>query len=415
MVEREFDILVIGATGYTGRLVVEYLANHSRASSLHIALGGRTTSKVQDLANKYQSIGVLHVDVDEEHTVQEAVSKTRVVINIAGPYWTRGSVVVRACARNGVHYVDLTGEAPWVSKVIEEYDYLAYQNRACIIPCSGYDSIPADIATYLSVRALEKQLNGKQIEHISSTTAHRLVFHGGMSGGTAATLFSHFEDVPREHRRKGSGWGLSPMAAPSGYRPVPKILYSLPHIKPTVWGGYFILNSINAPIVRRSWGLRNYTLPLSKRPTFSYTEFQNTGSRVKGVLLSLGIMAALAGLAVIPPFRRFLKWLLPKSGEGPRPETLDRGGFDVINVAEGGGVVVKAKINGDGAPGHRLTSIMIVESALLLLDPKNLTEAGKEGGVLTPSVAYGDALVKALEGTGRFKFEVEVLEDKKTR
>ncbi|CCO33565.1 saccharopine dehydrogenase (NAD(+), L-glutamate-forming) [Rhizoctonia solani AG-1 IB] len=414
MVEREFDILIIGATGYTGQLVIEYLANHLRASSLHIALGGRTISKVQDLANKYQNIGVLYVDVDEEHTVQEAVAKTRVVINIAGPYWTRGSVVVSVCARNGVHYVDLTGEAPWVSKIIEEYDYLAYQNRACIVPCSGYDSIPADIAAYLAVRTLEKQSNGKQIEHVSSTAAH--TFDGGVSGGTAATLFSLFEDVPREHRQKGSGWGLSPIVAPPGYRPVPKILYSLPQIKPTIWGGHFFMESINSPIVRRSWGLGHYTLPLSKRPTFSYTEFHNTGSsRVKGALLSLGIMATMAGLAAVPPFRWFLKWLMPKSGEGPRPEVLDKGQFEVVNIAEGGGVVVKAKINGDGDPGYRLTSIMIVESALLLLDPKNLTEAGKEGGVLTPSVAYGDALVKVLEGTGRFKFEVEVLEDKKTR
>ncbi|CAE6334761.1 unnamed protein product [Rhizoctonia solani] len=345
MVEREFDILVIGATGYTGRLVIEYLANHSRASSLHIALGGRTISKVQDLANKYHNIGAVYVDVDKEQTVQEAVAKTRVVINIAGPYWTRGSVVVRACARNGVHYVDLTGEAPRVSKIIEDF----------------------------------------------------------------------FEDVPREHRLKGAGWGLSPMPAPPGYRSKPSILYSLPYVKPTIWGGIFFMNGINAPIVRRSWGLRHYQLYSSHLPTFSYTEFHNTGSRLNGVLLSLGLMTTMFGLAVAPPLRWLLKWVMPKSGEGPKPDKLDSGRFEVINVAEGGGIVVKARMDGDGDPGYRITSIMIVESALLLLDPENLTEDGKEGGVLTPSVAYGDALVKALDGTGRFRFGVEVLEDKKTR
>ncbi|QRW25543.1 hypothetical protein RhiXN_07492 [Rhizoctonia solani] len=119
MVERQFDILVIGATGYTGRLIIEYLANHSRASSLRIALGGRTISKVQELARKYQNIDAVYLDV-QRADCGEAIAKTRVVINIAGPYWTRGSVVVRACARNGVHYLDLTGEAPWVAKIIEE-------------------------------------------------------------------------------------------------------------------------------------------------------------------------------------------------------------------------------------------------------------------------------------------------------
>ncbi|KAF8747182.1 Saccharopine dehydrogenase NADP binding domain, partial [Rhizoctonia solani] len=414
MVERQFDILVIGATGYTGRLIIEYLANHSRASSLRIALGGRTISKVQELARKYQNIDAVYLDVSKERTVEEAIAKTRVVINIAGPYWTRGSVVVRACARNGVHYLDLTGEAPWVAKIIEEYDYLAHKNRACIVPCSGYDSIPSDIAAYLSVQTLERQLSGKRIEHISSNAAH--IFDGGVSGGTAATLFSFFEEVPREYRLKGVGWGLSPVSPPPGYQPVPKILYSLPYVKPTIWGGYFFMNSINAPIVRRSWGLRHYTLPTLSRPTFSYTEFHNTGSsRIKGALLSLGIMSVMAGLASFPPFRWFLKWMMPKSGQGPSLDRLDRGKFEVVNIAEGGGIVVKSWAHGDGDPGYRLTSIMIVESALLLLDPENLTEIGREGGVLTPSVAYGDALVKVLEGTGRFRFGVEVLEDKKTR
>ncbi|CAE6477947.1 unnamed protein product [Rhizoctonia solani] len=120
-------------------------------------------------------------------------------------------------------------------------------------------------------------------------------------------------------------------------------------------------------------------------------------------------------MILFPPLRWLAHKLFPKSGEGPAPENLDKGFFRVVNVAEGGDVAVKATIDGDGDPGYRLTSIMIVESALLLLDPNNFTEIGKEGGILTPSVAYGDALVKALEETGRFKFSVEVVEDRKAR
>ncbi|KAF8697699.1 Saccharopine dehydrogenase NADP binding domain, partial [Rhizoctonia solani] len=414
MSEREYDILIIGATGYTGQLVIEYLANHSRASSLRIALGGRTISKVQELAAKYKNVRAVYVDVSKEPSVEEAVAKTRVVINIAGPYWTRGSVVVKACARNGVHYVDLTGEAPWVAKIIEQYDYLAHKNKACIIPCSGYDSIPSDLAAHLALRTLEKQLGGRIPLHISSTAAH--TGNGGVSGGTAASLMSAFEEVPREQMAKGLGWELSPIPAPPGFSVLPRILYSLPHITPKIWGGYFVMSTINASIVRRSWGLRYYRAPEAKRPTFSYTEFTTiNGSPFWGILISLTVFIFGAAMALLPPFRWLVKNVLPKSGEGPSPDKLDKGYFGVVNVAEGGDVVVKATLDGDGDPGYRLTSIMIVESALLLLDSENLTEIGKEGGVLTPSVAYGDALLKALEGTGRFKIGVEVLEDKKMR
>ncbi|KAH7335003.1 Saccharopine dehydrogenase-domain-containing protein [Rhizoctonia solani] len=414
MSERQFDILVIGATGYTGQLVTEYLANHTRASSLRIALGGRTLSKVQDLAKKYQNVGAVYVDVSKEPSVVEAVAKARVVINIAGPYYSKGSVVVKACAKNGVHYVDLTGEAPWVAQIIDQYDYLAHKTRACIIPCSGYDSIPSDLAAHLALQALEKQLGGKKPESITSTAAHTT--KGGISGGTAASIFSAFEEVPREQRRKGGGWGLSPITAPTGFSALPSVLYSLPRVKPTIWGGYFVMSAINAPIVRRSWGLRYRYTSESQRPTFAYDEFMTLGGNLfSGLLISLTVFFTAATLILFPPFRWLARKVLPQSGEGPAPDKLDKGYFKVVNVAEGGDVAVKATIDGNGDPGYRLTSIMIVESALLLLDPKNLSEIGKEGGILTPSVAYGDALAKALEATGRFKFSVEVIEDRKTR
>ncbi|CAE7233000.1 unnamed protein product [Rhizoctonia solani] len=409
----EYDILIIGATGYTGQLVIDYLANHARAPSLRIALGGRTISKVQALAQKYQNVASVHVDVDDEPSVESAVAKTRVVINIAGPYYTRGSVVVRACARNGVHYVDLTGEAPWVAQIIDRYDYLAHTTKACIVPCSGYDSIPSDITAYLGLRTLEKQLGARQPTHVTSTTAHKL--KGGISGGTAASLFEAFEVVPREERFKGSGWGLSPISPPPGFSALPGILYSLPRLKPTVYGGFFFMNGINTAVVRRSWGLRKRYTPISNRPTFVYDEFQAIGGPVQGILLSLTVLFTAVGLALFPPFRWFLKRVMPSSGQGPAPDELDKGRFGTVNVTEGGGVVVKTTVDGDGDPGYRLTSIMIVESALLLLDPANLSEEAKHGGILTPSVAYGDALVGALERTGRFKFSTEVLEDQKTK
>ncbi|KAF8749793.1 Saccharopine dehydrogenase NADP binding domain [Rhizoctonia solani] len=431
MSEREYDILIIGATGYTGQLVIEYLANHSRASSLRIALGGRTISKVQELAAKYKNVRAVYVDVSKEPSVEEAVTKTRVVINIAGPYWTRGSVVVKACARNGVHYVDLTGEAPWVAKIIEQC-VINY-----VLKAASNHMVEGTIILHTRTRHALFLARGTIRFHPTcgpscasdigkavgrkDTLAYQLncctYRQWGGIWRNCASLMSAFEEVPREQMAKGLGWELSPIPAPPGFSVLPRILYSLPHITPKIWGGYFVMSTINASIVRRSWGLRYYRAPEAKRPTFSYTEFTTiNGSPFWGILISLTVFIFGAAMALLPPFRWLVKNVLPKSGEGPSPDKLDKGYFGVVNVAEGGDVVVKATLDGDGDPGTGLPLVlMIVESALLLLDSENLTEIGKEGGVLTPSVAYGDALLKALEGTGRFKIGVEVLEDKKTR
>ncbi|KAG9085320.1 hypothetical protein FRC06_003659 [Ceratobasidium sp. 370] len=132
MADKQYDILIIGATGYTGRLVVEYLSTQKAVLSLRVALGGRTLSAVQELANGHDNWEAIYVDVSEEDSVLSAVEKSRVVMSLAGPWWAHGSTVVRACARYGVHYVDITGEAHWVAKIIEEYDFLAHKTGACV-------------------------------------------------------------------------------------------------------------------------------------------------------------------------------------------------------------------------------------------------------------------------------------------
>jgi len=415
---------------------VEYLAGHARAGELRVALGGRTLSKVQALANKYPNIQAVYVDVGDEESIVAAVEKTRVVINLAGPYWTHGSNVVRACAANGVHYVDLTGESPWVARIIQDYDYLAHKTGSVIVPCSGYDSMPSDLAAYLATQALEKRISAAGLpapREIKSVAAHRA--KGGISGGTIATIFGSIETIPKEARSLGRGWGLSPTPAPPGFSHLPGILYSLPLLRPQIYGGFFLMAPVNEAVVRRSWGLRerfrlthptpssNISAPSSSRspnapgPLFSYQEFLRTPSRILGVALSITIFITAAAFALLPPLRWVAKKVLPKSGEGPSVEVLDGGWFEVVNVAEGGGMGVQCQIKARGDPGYRATSVMISESALLLLDRENLTELGKEGGILTPSTAFGDRLAEALEATGRFTIRIEDVdgEDRKTR
>ncbi|KAG8716505.1 hypothetical protein FRC09_015672 [Ceratobasidium sp. 395] len=424
MADKAYDLLIIGATGYTGRLVVEYLTTRKASLSLRIALGGRTLSKVQKIAKNNENWEAIYVDVSEEDGVLSAVEKSRVVMSLAGPWWAHGSTVVRACARYGVHYVDITGESHWVAKIIEDYDYLAHKTGACIIPCAGFDSIPSDLATYLSIKTLEKRVSGPGPLSVKSSGAHRWKFPG-FSGGSIATVRSRFEEVPLEKRNAGNGWKLSPIPAPPGFSRLPKFLYTLPHIRPPVYGGFFMMAPVNEPIVRRSWGLRELQrrekairtgLSPWPAPTFSYEEFMATSNWVSGILHSLTVFASSLALALAGPLARWaMERFLPARGEGPPRDKLDQGWFELTNVSEAEGVVVKSMIRGNGDPAYYLTAWMVTECAIMLMDESNLTELGRQGGILTATTAFGDRLAPALEATGKFETSSEVLEQEEGR
>ncbi|QRV84407.1 hypothetical protein RhiJN_12423 [Ceratobasidium sp. AG-Ba] len=425
MTHQDLDILIIGATGYTGRLVVAYLAAHKLASSLRVALGGRTISKVKELTFEHDNFKAIFVDLNDGGSVLAAVSKAKVVINLAGPYWPRGSIVVRACALHGVHYVDLAGEPHWQAEIIEKYDFLSYKNKACIVPCSGFDSIPSDLACFLATQTLEREvrkLNVSKRAHMASTSVFRGT--GSLSGGTVATMFNHLEAVPKEKRFAGSGWSLSPIPGPQRFWNIPNILYSLPAIRPTVYGGFFPMSTVNEPLVRRSWGLRekyrreqavNLSSTVHHVPTFSYSEFMATPGPLSGIFISLLIFMVEISLALFSPVRWIAKKFLPKPGEGPSEKALKEGWFEVVNVTHAGGLYAKSIVKGNGDPGYGLTS---VECAILLLDHSNLTPVAREGGILTPTTAFGDKLAHALVATGKFEIGSELLtgqESKKTR
>ncbi|QRV84405.1 hypothetical protein RhiJN_12421 [Ceratobasidium sp. AG-Ba] len=178
------------------------------------------------------------------------------------------------------------------------------------------------------------------------------------------------------------------------------------------------MSPTNEPIVRRSWGLRKIN-GLTAATGFSYEEFATTKSAFRGIATSLTWFVFGLSMALIPPVRWLMKQILPSSGGGPPRDKLEQGWFEVVNVSEARGVVAKSTLKGKrGDPGYFLTSWMIFESALLLLDPNNLTPLGRQGGILTPSIAFGNRLVEALEATGRFEATSEIVgneESKKTR
>ncbi|KAK7691924.1 hypothetical protein QCA50_005329 [Cerrena zonata] len=431
------DILVLGATGFTGRLITQYLYSHPDRSSFSLALGARSQHKLAQLKQELgldDSVKTFQVDVLDEHQVEEVVKQVQVVINTVGPFYKWGTYVVQACARNGTHYVDITGETHWIRDIIEVYDYLATKTHAIIIPSSGMDSMPSDLSVYLSNKTL-KTLVGPDTMIDESTSAFDVLW--GASGGSIATLLSSLEDVPKLKRAMArTNFVLSNLKGV--VQPLPRLLYTLPFTSPPTWGSIFIMGTVNRMIVQRTWGLkelwsRTHTEhPETERkqftygPQFKYSEFRVAKSKAGGVLASLGLIFGMLSL-LIPPLRWLLKKVGPQSGEGPSPELQKNGWLKVTNITSSVATPttpqrhVRTTINGSGDPGYALTSIMIAESALsILLNYSELTPLAHEGGILTPASALGDVIVRRLERSGKFRFESEIIvcgevEEKKER
>jgi len=411
------DILVLGATGFTGQLVTRYLNEHPDRTSFTFALAARSKSKLNALVENLQlnaQIPMMVVDVTKEDQVEDAVKTARVIINTVGPYWTWGTPVVRACARNGVHYVDLTGETAWIKDIIEQVDLLASKNGAVIIPSCGYDSIPSDLSAYLSIKTLKARL-GPDTEAGESVTSHKL--KGGISLGTLSTIYTYSTEVPRPKIIAAfRDHSISP--AFGAKSPRSKLLYMMPHITPRITGGYFLMSGPNRSIVLRTRGLIDITPSMKDMhygPTFTYEEFLVTSNWVTGILLSVFLFS----FGFLLSSSKFVQWLFKRcvvdTHSNPTYEAMQKNSLKLTNVTSSVATSAKPemtaktviKIRGD--PGYLCTSVMLAECALALRDTSKLTLLGKQGGVLTAVSALGDELVTRLDISGRFQFESSII------
>ncbi|KAF8190797.1 Saccharopine dehydrogenase-domain-containing protein [Pholiota molesta] len=434
------DILVLGATGYTGQLVTRYLSAHPQRSQFTLALGARSPQKLKKLVQQLNlpaSVKAVQVDVTKEDEIEAAVKQTRVVINTVGPYWLWGTPVVRSCVRNGVHYVDLTGEPAFVYKIVHELDYYATKTGAIIVPACGFDSIPSDVSAYLAnktLKSLGASSTGEYLNPGTSRSAHE--FRGGISGGTIASLMTYLDKTPKRIMKEaGRPYSTSPII---GVRPAFRFLYDLPvpNAK-TLNGAIFFMAQSNRAIVQRTFGLFELqkqekkdkeSAVLSYGPQFVYDEFMVTPGPVSAMLFTVALFVGF-GMLLFKPIRNLVHKFLPQSGEGPTDEYMQKGFFKVTNIttaASSPSVKVKTVIKGNGDPGYLLTALMISESALcFLLPPASASKTAvaqkdnihalpalaRQGGVLTAMTAFGDELIHRLEETGKFEFSSSVVED----
>jgi saccharopine dehydrogenase (NAD+, L-glutamate forming) len=386
---RAHDIVVFGATGFTGGLTAEYLARHAPAT-VRWALAGRNRSKLDEVRQRLLKINpalaelpLLEADVGDAKSLRRVAESARVVITTVGPYLMYGEPLVAACAAAGTDYVDLTGEPEFVDRMWLSYHEQAKRSGARIVHCCGFDSIPHDLGALFTVQQLP--------DNVPLRVEGFVRAGGTFSAGTfhsAINAMSRLREAGRTLKER-----IAREGRPSGRR----IGSAGRHARrePAAGGWAVPMPTIDPQIVKRSASqLDRYG------PDFRYSHFMVL-KRLTQVAMLAGGVGAVVALAQLPTTKR---WLMSKkqSGEGPSEEKRAKSWFRVRFIGEGGGKRVVTEVSG-GDPGYGETSKMLAESALCLA----CDELPKVSGQLTTAVAMGDALMQRLQKAG---IEFKVLE-----
>ncbi|MDF1666854.1 MAG: saccharopine dehydrogenase NADP-binding domain-containing protein [Planctomycetota bacterium] len=399
--KRRFDIVLWGASGFTGRLVAQYLFDHG-PKDLRWALAGRNKSKLETirtgLGASADSIPILLGDSGDRESLIEMARETTVVCSTVGPYMKYGSDLVAACVETKTHYCDLTGETPWIRQMIDTHHEAAKQNGTRIVHCCGFDSIPSDMGVFmLGEEALRR---GQTLNEIKAYVGE---MKGGVSGGTVASLIGILEDAknPEMRRVLGNPYGLNPAGETKGPDKSDQMSVGFDSdLK--MWTAPFVMAAINTRIARRSLALRGH--PYGK--DLRYSEAMSTGRGSRGWLragmTTFGLGAFVVSLK-LPLVNRLVHKFLPKPGEGPSKEDRENGFFVMRIIGKGEDKdgqpqTLFGRVEGKQDPGYGETAKMLSESALCLaFDQENLP---KIAGVLTPSTAMGTVLLERLRRAG---------------
>jgi short subunit dehydrogenase-like uncharacterized protein len=400
---RDVDVVLLGATGFAGRLTAEHLASRLPAGTA-VGLAGRDETKLHRLRD---ALGVsasdwplLVVDVDRPASVEAMAERATVVATTVGPYVKYGLPVVEACARAGTHYADLTGEVLFVRRSADAVHDRAVSTGARIVHACGFDAVPSDLGVFTLHEAATAQSAGDLTETAMTLTDVR----GGISGGTFATMADQVAEVRSSaaaRRLVADPYALSPDrdAEPdrtvSGWRSERDAVRITRDPDGGRWLAPFVMATYNTRIVRRSNALLGYAY--GRR--FRYQEWLGVGGGgPKGLAVATAATAgtaALAGGLMFGPTRSLLERAMPAPGEGPSERTRANGRFTCefrAMTAEGARLLGRFAAHGD--PGYAATAVMLGESALALaLDGDDLPDAA---GVLTPAAGIGRPLVNRL-------------------
>ncbi|PTU30746.1 saccharopine dehydrogenase family protein [Stenotrophobium rhamnosiphilum] len=379
---RKFDIVIFGATGFTGGLTAEYLARNA-GSKLRWALAGRSEAKLKLVRERLVEINpaladldLLQADVDDVDSIKEIAGSSKVVITTVGPYIRYGEPLVAACAAAGTDYVDLTGEPEFVDLMWLRYHELARSTGARIVNCCGFDSIPHDLGAYFTVQQLPQDVPLKVEGFVRAG--------GTFSGGTlhsAVTAFSRLREYEkvRKARRDREGYPVDRKISSTRQRI---------HYQRELGAWAVPMPTIDPQMVRRSAVADD-----RYGPSFSYGHYVLVKKIVRVAALVGGVGAIFAGAQIKFTREQLLKLKAP--GDGPDEAQRQKGWFRVRFIGQGGGKKVVTEVSG-GDPGYGETSKMLAESALCLAQDR----LPRKAGVVTPAQAMGGALIERLQAAG---------------
>ena len=388
MSDKNFDVVVYGATGFTGKLVVEYMLNqYGSDQSISWAMAGRSHEKliaVRDALGVSPDIPLLTVDSDDEESIKQMVQQAQCVLTTVGPYQLYGPNIVKHCVANGTDYVDLCGEPGWMHEMINEYAEEAKDSGARIVFSCGFDSIPFDLGVYF----LQKEVIAQHGIPASNIRGRVRAMNGEFSGGTAASLSATMASL----KQKPELFAVlaNPFALSNGFTGPEQAQDSKAVFdeKLETWVAPFFMAPINTKNVHRSNALMNHMYG----EDFCYNEMwiQGPGEEGKAAAEYVGSINPLADA--------------PAPDEGPSKESRENGNYDVLFCADlADGSSIHAAVSGDMDPGYGSTSKMIAESAICLV--KECPEL--PGGIYTPAPAMGEKLIARLQASAGLTFKIE--------
>jgi short subunit dehydrogenase-like uncharacterized protein len=400
MSSREYSIVLLGATGYTGKLCAEHITKHL-PTNLKWAIAGRSVDKLKDVVNDLMKLNadrkqpdVLPVNLNEEE-LNKLASRTQILLNCVGPYHLYSTPVVAACAEHGTHYLDVTGETPWVREMVQKYHETAKANKAILIPEIGIESAPSDLLAYINVSTIRNSLNCG----VRDVTCSARMSAAGFSGGTLATALGIMDQYSTSEVRKAmKPFSLSP--APPPRRASSRTLLSR-LLGPFSYPGLGLLTTSvgaapNVAIVHRSSGL----MPQFYGKDFQFSEYYPVSTYAFGVLVHFAIVFASLFVA-IKPVRSLVRRFVTQPGQGPTAEAFatDVLDFRAIAVAEdtkdGTEKRAMAKMRYEGGM-YYFTGLLLAEAAMVLLENDDDLVNKLGGGLLTPA-CLGDSFIERLQ------------------
>ncbi|KAL4780159.1 Saccharopine dehydrogenase-domain-containing protein [Aspergillus varians] len=407
---REFDIVVLGPTGYTGKYCAKHIVQNL-PTNLKWALAGRSQQKIEGVAQELKKLNpdradpeIVSVQLDTEE-LRSLAERTKVIINCVGPYHIYSTPVVEACANTGTHYLDATGETPWVKQTVDRYHETAKSNGTLVIHCVGIESAPADILAWAVVKEVREKLSCHTRE---ITGAIHEIKSSGASGGTLASILTCIEDFSKTHLLNSTqpfSLAASPPSKVISSEPFMAKLLGVRDVR-----GLGVLTKsptdfCDVTIVHRSSTL----MPEFYGPRFYFRQYLHVRNTFIGILFHFAFLIGMA-LLMLPPVRWLVKKMIYAPGSGP---TIDSGRNDrceyraIATPDQNTSKRVLGKLKVEGSM-YQITGMLMAEAAMVILENEEKVKRVSRAGIVTPAV-LGQEYLDRLDKVG-CHVETEVLE-----